>query len=67
MADEPCEFELTLLRSMAGQGEPLPWGAAVGAALEFLSGSGLVSCGADGVYRVTDHGHTELARREAKP
>lgn len=43
MASETlCEFELEILRECSGEVEPRPWGAAVGAVLEHLRGSGYV-------------------------
>lgn len=62
LAKGPCEFELQLLRSMAGLAPPMPWGAAVGAALEFLKGDGLVEqrCG---TYSCTDKGLALVASR----
>lgn len=47
-----CAFELRLLASMAGRHPPLPWGAAVGAALEYLKSDKLVQ-NVDGVYSPT--------------
>lgn len=42
-ATELCEFELRVLRLCAGYEESeLSWGAAMGQALEFLRGRGLV-------------------------
>lgn len=61
---EPCEFEIELLEAMTGRRPAFPWGAAVGAALEFLKSSGLVARGVDGVYCVTEAG---LAKLNAAP
>ena len=42
MIQEPVinEFELQILREIAGLEEPSPWGAGVAACLEFLHGGG---------------------------
>lgn len=50
-----CAFELRLLASMAGRHPPLPWDAAVGAALGFLKRDGLVQQ-VNGVYGPTSLG-----------
>lgn len=55
------DFEEQLLRSMVGLEPAIPWGAAVGAALEVLVGHGLVELVA-GVYKPTEKG-TALAVR----
>ncbi len=49
------EFELELMRAMAGLRPSFPWGAAVGQALECLVGRDLVDC-VDGCYRLTAAG-----------
>lgn len=61
---ELCDFERELLLAMAGKRPALPWGAAVGAALEFLSGAGLVECPA-GRYQLTAAGQ-QLAEAMCK-
>ena len=50
------EFELKLLRSMVGLEPALPWGAAVGAALEALVGHGLVEMVSGLGYTPTEKG-----------
>jgi hypothetical protein len=50
-----CEFEREILEAMAGRRPALPWGAAVGAALEYLSGHRLVRQRL-GVYEITEAG-----------
>lgn len=62
MASKPidlCDFEIELLRSMAGEKPGQPWGAAIGAALGFLKGSGYVTSN-NGAYSVTDAGRAVL-------
>lgn len=44
-ATDLCEFEIQILRECAGEMQISPWGAAVGAALERLKGSGYISGG----------------------
>lgn len=39
-SDKPCQFEIEILQETVGEREPRPWGAAVGAALEYLRGHG---------------------------
>lgn len=59
-----CGAELELMRSMAGEIPGLRWGAAVGACLEFLRGSGLVEQRA-GVWVLSPQGLAELEERRA--
>ena len=37
-----CKYEIEILRECAGEIKPRPWGAAVGAALGVLRGSGYI-------------------------
>jgi hypothetical protein len=62
MTTELCDFEIELMRAMVGQIPALPWGAAVGACLESLSGYGMVAR-KGGTYCVTTAGLNELTRR----
>lgn len=55
-----CEFEREVLAMLAGTGPALPWGAAVGATLGFLKGSGYVSL-SGGTYAITERGRAALA------
>lgn len=41
--DEMTEMEREILEEVAGKREARPWGAAVGACLEFLWGNGYIS------------------------
>lgn len=59
-----CAFEYNVLAMLAGAGAPLPWGAAVGAALGFLKGGGYVSFNGIG-YDITERGRNALATRAA--
>jgi len=55
-----CEYEINLLRLMAGEDVPdMQWGAAMGACLGFLKGSGLVRS-VGGKYEITDKGRKVL-------
>lgn len=49
------KFDIEILQEHAGEREVRPWGAAVGASLEYLRGSGYIS-GSD----VTDKGKAVL-------
>lgn len=62
--EELCEFEWDLLDAMAGKKPALPWGAAVGAALESLCGFKLVQCTA-GRYELTDAGCKAVEERSS--
>ena len=53
-----CDIEWEILEECAGLREPRPWGAAVGAVLEFLEGRGLTRRGV-----ITDKGRNALAKR----
>jgi hypothetical protein len=55
MSNRLCKFEIEILRECAGDVEPRPWGASVGAALEYLHGSGYIDD--DGL---TDRGRDAL-------
>ncbi len=57
-----CEFEYRVLAMLAGEAAAIPWGAAVGAALGFLKGSGYVSFNGLG-YDITARGRAALAAR----
>lgn len=57
------DFEKRVLVAVGGGG-PVPWGAAVSVALEFLSENGLVTDGPH--YRITDVGRTALAQYEGR-
>jgi hypothetical protein len=59
---ELCEYEVNMLRQMAGQIPAQPWGAAVGAVLEILSGQGYIAR-AKGKYDLTPKGRAELVAR----
>lgn len=65
--DDLVDYELEVLRGMAGKGQVPPWGAALSVALEALEGRGLVQLGVDHTYRITVAGHEELERREGNP
>lgn len=59
-----CDYDIEVLKAMAGQPSEAFWGAAMGECIEFLAGSGyaeLVStyCGIE--YRITDKGEKALA------
>ncbi len=57
-----CDYEISILKVCAGIPVPgLQWGAAMGQALEFLSGSGLVHRSHQGVYSATEAGKELLA------
>lgn len=58
-ASDLCDFELQVLRMLAGRGPALPWGATLGAALGFLKGSGLVQI-KDMTYTITERGLQRL-------
>jgi hypothetical protein len=59
VADKLCEFELKVLREVAGEIPPMPWGAALGQALENLKGSGYITSHFGG--HLTDKGKAALA------
>jgi hypothetical protein len=63
-----CDYEMKVLRECAGERVPgLSWGAAMGAALDALSGNGLIE--RVGIrYEATKKGrvHVELAARRPK-
>ena len=52
-----CEHEIEILQECAGEREPRPWGAAVGAALGYLRGSGYMEGNT-----ITNKGHATLKR-----
>jgi hypothetical protein len=54
-----CDFELQVLRMLAGRGPSIPWGAALGAALEFLTGNGFATQ-REGVWVATERGIQRL-------
>ncbi len=54
-----CEFEVEVLRALNGEREPIKWGAALGAALGFLKGSGYVSL-TNGTYAITEKGKSAI-------
>jgi hypothetical protein len=62
-----CDYELKVLRECAGERVPgLSWGTAMGAALESLSGNGLVErIGTR--YEATKKGRVQLALSRATP
>ena len=60
-----CEFEVSLMRQMAGQIPSEPWGAAIGACLESLAGFSMVAQRA-GRWHLTEKGESELASRGLK-
>jgi len=54
------DYEIKILRYLNGEEMPdLSWGAAMGAAVEFLAGDGLVTQGPN--YFITDKGKAFLA------
>lgn len=58
-----CEFEIEVLESLADIRPPIPWGAALGAALESLKGLGyvkLVSVHYGAEYQITEDGMNYL-------
>jgi hypothetical protein len=59
---ELCEFEVQILRELAGELPASPWGAAVGATLGFLKGSGFAEVN-NGTYSISDKGRAELDKR----
>lgn len=55
-----CDYEIKLLRLLAGEDVPdMQWGAAMGACLECLKGSGLAHA-VGGKYEITDKGRKVL-------
>lgn len=60
-----CDYELSVLRECAGEKQQgLAWGAAMGAALEILTGAGLVrkTVSPNGIkYEASAKGQAELA------
>jgi hypothetical protein len=58
---QPVAFELEILRECAGEKPSRPWGAAVGAAREYLRGAGYID--SDGV---TDKGRALLRPPESE-
>lgn len=56
------EYEITILREVNGDQPARTWGAAVGAALESLRGSGYISGG-----QVTPKGQALLRRLNREP
>lgn len=58
-----CDYELDVLRMLAGS-TSLPWGAAMGAALEHLLGLRLVSL-ENGAYVINDRGLAALENPHA--
>lgn len=57
--DKLCDFEIEVLASLAGLKPPIPWGAALGAALGALKGRGLVEVvwsGNSKVYQLSQAG-----------
>ena len=66
MQTELCEFEREMLESMDGKRPAKPWSAAVGAALEFLKGRGLVQLvWTTGSYELTEAGWAAVERGDA--
>lgn len=65
ITSELCDFEVQIMRELAGELPASPWGAAVGATLGFLKGSGFVQVD-DGTYSLSDKGREELCRRASK-
>lgn len=59
-----CDYELDVLRMLAGRGISLTWGAAMGAALEHLLGLRLVSL-ENGAYVINDRGLAALENPHA--
>ena len=56
---EPSEYEIKILRELNGEGDQgLRWGAAMGAAIEFLADDGLVTRGGD--IKITQRGKDYL-------
>lgn len=60
-----CDFELDVLRMLNGTGPAIPWGAALGAALECLGGSGFIQSTYNEDtrtlhYSITDRGRAAL-------
>ncbi|MES2384488.1 MAG: hypothetical protein V4593_08060 [Pseudomonadota bacterium] len=60
-----CDFEYQVLAMLDGSGPAMPWGAAVGAALGFLKGSGYVALAGGVRYTITERGRAALAARAA--
>lgn len=58
-------FEFRVLAMLDGSGPSIPWGSAVGAALDYLKGNGYVEILNDGSgpieYLITDKGRAALA------
>lgn len=59
MSEQPNDFEIEIMEECAGLREPRPWGAAVGAALEFLTEMGFVKNG-----ELTEKGTAFLSRED---
>lgn len=53
-----CDFEFEVLESLAGLKPPVPWGAALGAALGFLKGRGYV----EAVFIAGDGKHYRISQ-----
>ena len=62
MAKELTDWEFQILREVAGEIPASPWGAAVGAALEYLAKSGYTR-----FDRLTDKGHEYIKLHRHKP
>lgn len=58
MADKLTEFEVKVLREVAGEIPTIPWGAALGQTLESLKGSGYITSHFGG--KLTDKGKAAL-------
>lgn len=64
MSSEPTEIEFEILKEIAGLKHPRPWGAHVGAALEFLQESGYITgLGSGAALRLTEKGQKYLERK----
>ncbi len=63
---DPCEFELDVLRMIAGRPNAIKhWGAAVGQAIEVCTGSGWAIKDPSGIVLVTSKGLAILDAAEA--
>ncbi len=52
-----CEYEIEILREVAGEKPISPWGASVGSALEYLEGNDFIAGG-----KITAKGEEVLAK-----
>ncbi len=60
MSEKLSDYEIKILRYLNGDDMPdLAWGAAMGAAVEFLAGGGLVTRGPN--YFITEKGKAFIA------